>query len=426
MMFIAFFALIAIAFLFFFVPLFRTPTQDRAISQQGVNTVLFRDRLKEIEGDRQRGKLSDAEFDQLKSELEFGFLADAQASAGDGVTVSASRFPVGAVVMVVILLPVMSLGAYFFEGQWKSVHAWQQTRQQWEPLIEASLRGDEIPEEAAKDLTAADYIRVVQYLLQRDSKNPVAWQDLGRAYMQVGLFSHAEAALQHALLLEPANINLLVPIIEARMAQGKASLDEQSMALLRQAVAAEPHNQKARMILGMALFTGAEYAEAIEVWEALLKDTPPESEGVRILQASIDRARAKLDASDVEGAVAAVDDASAPVLDVNVQVGANVKVPLDGSWTLFVYAKAPQGMPMPVAIKRMPYTDASVQVRLTDADSLMPAAKLSTTQQVEVYARLSKSGQAEPQPGDYMARSAALAVAAGANQTALEITEAVD
>jgi cytochrome c-type biogenesis protein CcmH len=56
---------------------------------------------------------------------------------------------------------------------------------------------------------------------------------------------------------------------------------------------------------------------------------------------------------------------------------------------------------MPLAIQRLPAASLPVTVTLDDSTSMMPTLKLSTMPQVVVGARVSRSGQATPQPGDF-------------------------
>ena len=55
---------------------------------------------------------------------------------------------------------------------------------------------------------------------------------------------------------------------------------------------------------------------------------------------------------------------------------------------------------MPVAVERHPAQTEPLTVSLDDADSPMPTQKLSALQEVEVFARLSASGNAMRQDGD--------------------------
>lgn len=421
MLFAIFFVLSAIALAFFLVPWFRETAAETAMPRQGVNTLLFRDRLQELENERDIGRIDAEQFAQLKSELEVNFLADAQAEeAAPKPAMHASRW--GALA-IVVAVPLISVGLYVVEGQWPEVQSWLDTQKRWEPLIESSLQGKPVSPEEAKDLTAGDYIRVLQGVLQRSPEHVGGWQDLGRAYMQVGLYHFAESAFQRAASLVPKDPELILLVIEAKLGQGKGTLDEQGLKLLHDVLRLDPANLKARMIMGMAAYGRGDFDTAISVWQALLQETPPDSEGARILQSSIERARSKRDGAVAAAGTSDVAAGAGPTLQVSVSVAPQVDVPVDGSWTLFIYAKAVNGMPMPVAIEKKPYTSAAVSTTLDDQDAMAPMAKLSTSQSVKVYARLSKSGQAMPQPGDYMVESAEIKVGTAMAPVSLAITE---
>jgi cytochrome c-type biogenesis protein CcmH len=68
--------------------------------------------------------------------------------------------------------------------------------------------------------------------------------------------------------------------------------------------------------------------------------------------------------------------------------------------TVFIYAKASSGPPMPLAVARKRVAELPVRVELTDAMAMMPQMRLSNFPHVKVGARISKSGQAIPQSGD--------------------------
>jgi cytochrome c-type biogenesis protein CcmH len=92
-------------------------------------------------------------------------------------------------------------------------------------------------------------------------------------------------------------------------------------------------------------------------------------------------------------------------LTVQVDIAPGLKQRLGASDVLFVFARAPEGSRMPLAIQRLSASDLPVTVTLDDSTSMMPQLKLSTLPEVVVGARVSKSGQAVPQPGDLEALS---------------------
>ena len=68
--------------------------------------------------------------------------------------------------------------------------------------------------------------------------------------------------------------------------------------------------------------------------------------------------------------------------------------------TLFIYARAAAGPGMPLSLAKLTVADLPVTINLNKHMAMLPAMTLDSFQQVEVLARISKSGQAMPQPGD--------------------------
>jgi len=66
-----------------------------------------------------------------------------------------------------------------------------------------------------------------------------------------------------------------------------------------------------------------------------------------------------------------------------------------------VFARGQNGRPpAPLAVKRLNASDLPVQITLSDADAMVPQFKLSLFEDIEVTARVSKSGDPIAQAGD--------------------------
>ena len=98
-----------------------------------------------------------------------------------------------------------------------------------------------------------------------------------------------------------------------------------------------------------------------------------------------------------------------PKLTVNVALDPKLANRLDPEATLFVFARAASGPPMPLAIQRLKASQLPATVTLDDSTSMMPSMRLSKFTEVVVGARISKSGNAMPRSGDLETLSAPVA-----------------
>jgi cytochrome c-type biogenesis protein CcmH len=69
--------------------------------------------------------------------------------------------------------------------------------------------------------------------------------------------------------------------------------------------------------------------------------------------------------------------------------------------TVFVYARAWQGPKMPLAIHRLTVADLPAEVTLDQSMAMAPGMTINSFPELEVVARISKSGAPEAQSGDW-------------------------
>jgi cytochrome c-type biogenesis protein CcmH len=85
---------------------------------------------------------------------------------------------------------------------------------------------------------------------------------------------------------------------------------------------------------------------------------------------------------------------------VNISIDKNMADKIKPGAVLFVFAKSFDGGGPPVAAKRVEVTEFPINLSLSDADSLMPTANLSSQEKVSISARISLQGIANAQAGD--------------------------
>lgn len=89
--------------------------------------------------------------------------------------------------------------------------------------------------------------------------------------------------------------------------------------------------------------------------------------------------------------------------------------------TVFVFARAVNGPPTPLAVIHRQVKDLPIAFTLDDSMAVWPEAKVSSFPQVVVTALVSKSGEGQPREGDLLGQSAP--VSAGADGLRIEIGE---
>lgn len=131
--------------------------------------------------------------------------------------------------------------------------------------------------------------------------------------------------------------------------------------------------------------------------------------------------------------VAAPDAAPAAIVDAGTPAATPVGTSISGQVsldpallrrvaphdTVFVYARAVDGPPMPLAVIRKQVKDLPLQFNFDDSMAMWPAAKVSAFPRVVVTARVSKSGEGQARPGDLEGHSPPVAVGASGLQIAI-------
>ena len=126
----------------------------------------------------------------------------------------------------------------------------------------------------------------------------------------------------------------------------------------------------------------------------MMSDNPESANEIRSMLASLEQRDPSLAQSQAPAA-------NAGTLKLRVDIGAELRARASPETAVFVYAKAMQGPPMPLAVKRLQLKDLPVDLSLGDADAMMPSMKLSSFDQVVVGARVSFSGNPVAQSGDF-------------------------
>ncbi len=230
--------------------------------------------------------------------------------------------------------------------------------------------------------------------------NLEGWVLLGRSRKEQLRFGDAVDAYKQALRLAPKDPALMVELAETMALQDQVhQIKGDALKLLQKAQQIDPRNQRALWFLGIAAYQKNHFAEAAAAWQPLLTLAPESTRPA--LRKQIDEARGRAGMPPLPAEAAAV--AGPPLITVHVDISPALRAKLAPTDVLFVYARMPNGPPMPLAVKRIPAKDFPIEIALTDADGPMPTMRLSQQKTVTIATRISHSGDATPQAGDFEA-----------------------
>ncbi len=359
------------------------------------NVALFRKYLAELQADRDAGRLNQETYEQLRLEQERALLAEERELA-TSKPVRGRALPGGRVLVIVALVSVVgSLGFYHWRGASEDVFL---ARLQSE---KARLdRHERMNDERVNPSRTWELVERIQARLKREPESTQYLFLLAHYSRELGHYDQAVQAYERILAVEPESARMRAELAETLFIRDENRIGERAQRLIEQALAADPQETTALGLAGIDAFSKRDFQAAIDYWERALAVMNPSSGNAMAFQRGIERARQALGASGDSEA----EGSSEAEITVPVTVSLGDDVEYNGDEVVFVYARAWEGSPMPLAITRIQAKELPTSIILDDTMAMSPAASLASVEQVELVARLSRSGDAVPKAGDWEAR----------------------
>lgn len=373
--------------------------QDESVDQDQVNLALAREQLRDLEADRANEKIDVETFNQLKSELEQNLLqnVDLDRIQSDAKGKSSPL----TLIALIVLIPLISLAVYLNTG----------SRLALDDVARAEFLAQQ---EAA---ATPDIEAMVAQLAERLKAAPddgEGWWMLGRSYLVMGQLEDAKLAFAKALPLQDGNADLMADFADTLGRLNQSDLTGEAKPLILRALKLDPNQQKARWLAGLLAFQEERYAEVEDLMAPLMAVTDENSEIQASIQRLIDEASSRLGegVSPTASLKAQADDAAqrlsasagetdeTAVIRVSIELDPTLALDIQQDDTVFVFARAVQGPPMPLAAQKLRVSDLPVTVTLDDSLAMRPGMGISSQDKVTVVARVSRSGQPMASSGD--------------------------
>jgi cytochrome c-type biogenesis protein CcmH len=374
--------LLLVALSFLLIPVLRERRAQREEDRTALNVALYQERVAELQAQQAEGVLDAAQMDSGRAEAARELLADTEGVAAPRISKLGKPLPL----LAAVLVPVLGLGLYMHFGAADKVEL---TRE----FAQAPQSMEEMTQRLERAVAA-----------QPDSAEGLYF--LGRTYMAQERPADAAKMFERAANLAGRQPELLGQWAQAQYFADGKKWSAKIQALTDEALKADPKEVTSLGLLGIAAFEGERYQQAIDYWNRLLAQLPPEDSSRAALQGGIKRAAERLEASGGKVAQAPVA-AKTALLKVSVDLASELKGKVQPGDSVFIFARATSGPPAPLAAKRLTVADLPVTVELGDADAMMPQLKLSNFPEVQLVARISRAGQ--PTAGEWVGRSGPLA-----------------
>ncbi|MCY4221201.1 MAG: c-type cytochrome biogenesis protein CcmI [Thiotrichales bacterium] len=364
-----------------------------------VNIALYRERLAELDRERDRGEVGTERYAALRQDLERRLLADVAELDEPRAVPHPPSYRMA--VAIAFMMPVCGLGIYLWLG---------------------SPHGIDPPPISASPSVAADMAPSVETMvaalaarLDEDPGDAEGWLLLARSQVVLERFDAALAAFERAHALLGDDPSLLADWAEAEAGRAGSRFPASAVDRLDLALELDPDHEKALWLGGFAAAQNRRVEIAIDRWERLLARQSPGSREASIVTEMLAQVRdAESRPADpgsappaptaapavTTGSAGGDESADGARIVVEVSLASDLQVELGAGEPVFVFARNPSGVGPPVAVARTIVGALPTTIVLDESNAMIPSQSLASVERALVTARVARSGTANRTRGD--------------------------
>ncbi len=367
------------------LPLLRT-RNTISYARQAQNIHYAKERLDELEAQLKNASISATDYEALKLEIESTLAHDIDVANNASNTQApeptrSNKLIIG---LISVFLPLSGLGFYLIVGTPEAI----------EPVAQSRATPEQVE----------DLVSGVEKRLQENPNDLEGWQILSQTYLALGRYADAKRGYQRVLTLGGESAHAYASLADATALAAGGQITPEVSEYVQRALAINPNNRQALWLAGLGGAQTGNKAEAKRYWNRLiplLNDAPQQQQELReIIRENLDEEPiGGFDNQEPKTPEITTEKTQAGLI-VSITIGPDVAQLADSNDFVFVFARAQQGPPAPLAVKRLRVADLPTTITLDDSDSMVAPMTLSKFEDVVVSARISKSGQPVAQPGD--------------------------
>lgn len=373
-------------------PLLKLPFLRRSETHHTTHDVsqieIYDQQLDDLEKARGLGDIDEVQFEELKLELQKTLITDGPAEgSAPKLQAGGKKFIIG----MAVILPLLSFVTY---SQWGAKPDWE-IYQFLQKLPEAQSTEDH-------NNRMRSLVVKVQARLNQKPDNTQLQNLLAQSSMALQDYDLAVDAYRRILEQFPNSPRIMSNLAQAMFYRAGNTVTPEVREYTQKTLQLAPMMPEMLGLAGIDAKNTGDYAGAIRYWEAAVSQMDANSRTAQGYRNGISRAEQALAASKESGdAEPAPSDAAASGDGVSVRVSLADGVQVNASDTVFIYARAWEGPAMPLAIERLSVSDLPSEVVLDKSMAMTPNMDITSFPELEIVARISLSGSASLQAGDW-------------------------
>lgn len=242
-------------------PLLRAP---EVVDEQGGELAVYRDQLRELEADRERGLVGSEEAEAARVELARRLIKEAERTGGEAArragqaVAGAGRWAVGAVALGI---PLAATALYLALGS---------------PGLPARPLAERLAAPADK-VSVAELVAKVEARLREKPDEGEGWDAIAPVYMRMQRFADAADAYERALRLLGESPQRLLGLGEALIMSSNGVVGEQARKTFERLRVLDPGHVEARFWLAIGKQQDGNRDGAVSDLQALLAEAPADA-----------------------------------------------------------------------------------------------------------------------------------------------------
>jgi cytochrome c-type biogenesis protein CcmH len=373
-----------------------------SIAEQA-NIDVFRDQQRQYQQQLERGEISVEQQAQMVAEAEQLLLSNTAAVQQQAdLNVSLSNMAQGfwLLPVLIVMISLASLGLYRSLGSGVD-------QQIAETLAERIVN--------QQSQVTPELIARIEERVQQRPDNLYYWTILAEDAVAGSKMLAASGYFAEALRVQPNEPYLLGQYAQALFFVDANRFSDRVIAALDQAYGADSQNQTVLGLKGIQAFQEADYQRAISYWQGAARGLNPAGDSWKALQSGIQQALQLAGEMPIETPA----DTDGVAVTINLSIAPSIQFTPDQ--LVFVAIIDADGPSMPLAARKLVARQLPLELVLDHRDALMAGRGLAD-KNIRVVARLSSTGSATPQLGDWQVISDVVESNSADLQFALEIT----